>query len=317
MKNAGPKTLQDAILYFADEEVCIQTLAAIRWPDGVITCPKCGCTKNGYLKTRRVWKCKNPECHKQFSVKVGTIFEDSPIPLSKWLPAVWLITNAKNGISSHELERGLGLSQKTTWYVLHRIRHAFGLEETPTLNGEVESDETFVGGKGRFQHKWQREGKGRGSKGKAAVHGIIERGGKVVAKTVPNLEGPTLRANVQRHVSKTATIYTDEFKAYDLLGKTCGYDHHIIDHTVGYVEGRVHTNTIENFWSLLKRGLKGTYVSVEPYHLFRYVDEQVFRFNERKDTDAGRFEKALKLVVGKRLTYNELVGKMPAADVEA
>ena len=305
----GPKTLLEAIKYFADEDTCVKTLSALRWPDGVIGCPSCGNSEHYYLAKRRVWKCK--ACSRQFSIKVGTIFEDSPISLTKWLPCMWMICGAKNGISSYEVHRALGVTQKTAWFMLHRIRLAMQAGDFGQLNGEVEADETFVGGKAKNQHKWQRKGKGRGSKGKAAVHGMIERGGKVVATTVPNLEGPTLRGNIERYVAPTATIYTDEFKAYALLNRT--FDHHIVDHTIEYVNERVHTNTMENFWSLLKRGLRGTYISVEPFHLFRYVDEQVFRFNERKDTDAGRFAKALTQVSGKRVTYNELTGKTRGA----
>ena len=196
--------------------------------------------------------------------------------------------------------------------MLHRIRLAMESGSIEKLNGEVESDETFVGGKAKNQHKWQRKGKGRGSQGKAAVHGMIERGGRVVATTVPNLEGPTLRGNIERYVAPTATIYTDEFKAYALLGRK--YDHHVIDHVVSYVEGNIHTNSIENFWSLLKLGLRGTYVSVEPFHLYRYVEEQVFRFNERKATDGERFQLALSKIVNKRIKYNELIGKELAAN---
>ncbi len=195
--------------------------------------------------------------------------------------------------------------------MLHRIRLAMQTGTFEKLNGEVEADETFIGGKARNQHKWQREGMGRGSQGKAAVQGMIERGGKVIARAVPNLEGPTLRGNIHRYVAPTATVYTDEFKAYALLSHS--YDHHVIDHLVGYVRDNVHTNSIENFWSCLKRGLRGTYISVEPFHLFRYVEEQVFRFNSRKGTDAQRFDLALSQVTGKRLTYKELIGKELAA----
>ncbi len=241
--NEGPKTLLEAVKYFADEDVCVRTLSALRWPDGVVPCPNCQKTDHYYLATRRVWKCK--ACKKQFSIKVGTIFEDSPISLTKWLPAVWMICGAKNGISSYEIHRALGVTQKTAWFMLHRIRLAMSAGNFGKLNGEVEADETFVGGKARNQHAWQRVGKGRGSQDKAAVHGMIERGGKVVATTVPNLTGPTLRGNIERFVHPSATVYTDEFKAYAMLGKK--FDHHFVDHAVEYVVDRVHTNSIENF----------------------------------------------------------------------
>ncbi len=255
------------------------------------------------------WNCNG--CRKQFSVKTGTIFEESPIKFSKWLPAMWLIVNAKNGISSCELARSLDVTQKTAWFMLHRIRLAMDNGSIDKLNGEVEADETFIGGKARNQHAWQRVGKGRGSQGKAAVHGMIERGGKVVATTVPDLTGWTLKSNVFKHVHSNATLYTDEFKAYAGLGRK--FDHHIVDHTVEYVNERIHTNSIENFWSLMKRGLRGTYISVEPFHLFRYVNEQVFRFNERKAADGERFRLALSQIVNRRIKYSELIGKESAA----
>jgi transposase-like protein len=304
-----PRTLLEVILFFQDESKGFEAVRDRRWPDGNVSCPRCGCEAVRFMEKRKTWNCN--DCRKQFSIKTGTIFEESPIPFSKWLPAMWLIVNAKNGISSCELARSIDVTQKTAWFMLHRIRLAMDNGSIEKLNGEVEADETFVGGKAKNQHKWQRVGKGRGSSDKAAVHGMIERGGRVVAMTVPNLEGPTLRGYIERHVSPTATIYTDEFKAYALLGRK--FDHHVIDHMVSYVEGNIHTNSIENFWSLLKRGLKGTYISVEPFHLFRYVEEQVFRFNERKATDGERFQLALSQVVNRRIKYSELIGKVSAA----
>ena len=310
MKDKQPETLLEVIRFFANEQKGFEAVRDRRWPSGEVTCPRCGCSNVRFMESRLSWNCNG--CRKQFSVKTGTIFEESPIKFSKWLPAMWLIVNCKNGISSCELARAIDVTQKTAWFMLHRIRLAMESGSIEKLKGEVEADETFVGGKAKNQHKWQRHGKGRGSQGKAAVHGMIERGGRVVATTVPNLEGPTLRRNIERYVAPTATIYTDEFKAYALLGKK--FDHHVIDHVVSYVEGNIHTNSIENFWSLLKRGLRGTYVSVEPFHLYRYVEEQVFRFNERKATDGERFQLALSKMVNKRIKYNELIGKELAAN---
>ena len=310
-KNQVPTSLIEAVVYFSDERAAWKTVVNQRWPEQVF-CPRGGSDKVHLIESRKIWRCNG--CTRQFSVKTGTIFEESPISFSKWLPAMWLIVNAKNGISSCELARSLKVTQKTAWFMLHRIREAMDAGTFEKLEGLVEADETFIGGKAKNMHKWQREGMGRGSQGKAAVHGMIERNGKVIAVTVPNLEGPTLRGNIHKHVSPDAIMFTDEFKAYDLLNKK--YRHHVIDHSQGYVApGGIHTNTIENFWSLLKRGLHGTYISVEPFHLFRYVNEQVFRFNERKENDQHRFLLALRQIVGKRLTYNQLTGKELAAEI--
>ncbi len=220
---------------------------------------------------------------------------------------MWLIVNCKNGISSYEIHRAIGVTQKTAWFMLHRIREAMQAGTFEKLSGEVESDETFIGGKAIYQHKWRREGKGRGSEGKTAVQGTIQRGGKVIATVVPNLRSYTIKSNVLANVEPGSVLYTDAFKSYWGLGRT--YDHKVIDHMVSYVEGEVHTNSIENFWSCLKRTLGGTYISVEPYHLMRYVEEQTFRFNERKGTDSTRFNLAASQVAGKRLTYKKLTGK--------
>jgi len=266
-----------------------------------------------FLKTRRVWKCS--KCRKQFSIKAGTVFEDSPIGLDKWLPAVWMIAGAKNGISSWELHRALGVTQKTAWFMLHRIRLAMQDEKSGgKLGGEVEVDETFIGGKARNMHKAERERKikGRGPDGKAIVAAVLERGGKVRATVVENRRKPALQALVRDNVEAGTNLYSDALKSYDGLDE---FTHRVIDHAVAYVDGQVHTNSMENFWSLLKRGLKGTYVSVEPFHLFRYVDEQAFRYNNRQDEsgedigDFARFKTVLSQIVGKRLTYKSLIGK--------
>ncbi len=301
-----PKTLVEAILYFADPDVATDFVATLRWPDGP-ECPSCSGKDHSYLRTRRVWKCK--ACKRQFSVKVGTIFEDSPIPLDKWLCSIWLIANAKNGISSHELGRSVGLTQKSAWFVLHRIRLAMQTGTFEKFSGEVEVDETFIGGRARFMHKnvRARKIKGTGPNDKTAVFGVIQRGGNVHASVVPDVHKRTLDPAVRRHVEPGASIYSDSAYAYSELGDD--YAHETVDHAVEYVRGQVHTNTIENFWSLLKRGLKGTYVSVEPFHLFRYLDEQVFRFNMRKGNDLGRFAVVLSRVAGRRLTYAELTAK--------
>jgi transposase-like protein len=302
-----PKTLIEAVRYFSDLDVCTEFVARLRWPDGPV-CPRCGCTEYSYLMTRRLWKCK--ACKKQYSVKVGTIFEDSPLGLDKWLPAIWLVANSKNGISSHELGRSLGITQKSAWFVLQRIRLAMQTESF-LLSGEVEVDETFIGGKARNMHKSVRErkgmSKGGGSIDKTVVLGMVERGGKVRAEVAPNTKGETLKPRVIDAVKPGSTLYTDQWGGYHDLDAL--YSHETVDHVERYVDGRVHTNGIENFWSLLKRGLHGTYVSVEPFHLFRYLDERVFTYNQRGLGDYGRFETVLAAINGRRLTYAEATGQ--------
>src|SRR5947209_6898972 len=302
-----PDTLLGAITYFADVDVATLFVASLRWPDGV-RCPYCESVDCSYVASRRVWQCKN--CRKQFSVKVGSIFEDSPIPLSKWLPAMWMITNCKNGVSSYEIARDLGVTQKTAWFMLHRIRLALQDETGGKLAGEVEVDETFIGGKARNMHVAQRRRRitGTGGKDKTAVVGFVERGGKVQTAVVENRRKKILQGEVKKRVEAGSALYTDELLSYD--GLESDYAHKVINHAVAYVDGAVHTNTLENFWSLLKRGIHGTYVSVEPFHLHRYLDEQTFRYNLRKDLDdAGRFEQVMAQVAGRRLTYNKLAGK--------
>jgi len=306
-----PQTLQEAILYFSVPENCLTYLAVRRpeWKDGVI-CPTCGSDKVGFLKNQLRWQCSNRHAKRQFSVKVGTIFEDSPLGLDKWLPAMWLILNAKNGISSCEIARALGVTQKTAWFMLHRIRLAQQGKHGGKLGGEVEIDETFIGGKARNMHKAKRERviTGTGGKDKTIVLGMIERGGNVRAMVVDSRGKKELQGRVREHVEAGAAIFTDELLSYDGLSQD--YKHAVIDHAVEYVNDNVHTNSMENFWSLLKRGLHGTYISVEPFHLFRYIDEQAFRFNYRKMTDGERFDIGVREIVGKRLTYAELTGKV-------
>lgn len=302
-----PTNLIEAIRYFSDLDVCTEYVASLRWPDGPY-CPKCGCTEYSYLTTRRVWKCK--ACKHQYSVKVGTIFEESRLRLDKWLPAVWLAANTKNGISSHELARALGITQKSAWFMLHRIRLAMQAGTLEKMSGEVEVDETFVGGKVGFIKRDARERRGitkhgGGSSYKTVVMGFREREtGKVRAQVIPNAKGATLKPAVDAAVKAGSSVYTDQWNGY--TGLESRFDHQTVNHAERYVDGRVHTNGIENFWSLLKRGLNGTYVSVEPYHLFRYLDERVFTFNERDLTDLGRFSAVLGAISDRRLTYAAL-----------
>jgi transposase-like protein len=307
-----PKTLRDAIRHFSHPQVCVDTVAAMRWPNGPV-CPSCGHGEHYYLATQKRWKCK--KCSKQFSVKVGTIFEDSAIALDKWLIALWMLVNCKNGISSYEVGRDLGITQKSAWFVLHRLRLALqngNMEKLGGQGSEVEVDETFIGGAARFMHadKHKRRITETGTKDKTAVMGILERGGEVRASVVGNRKKHALQSNIRTHVKAGSAIYTDALMSYQGI-KEHGFEHQVIDHAEKYVDGRVHTNGLENFWSLTKRQLKGTYISVEPFHLFRYLDEQVYRFNNRElANDGERFQKALSQIAGKRLTFAEVTGKI-------
>jgi transposase-like protein len=320
-----PKTLQEAIVYFSDPERCFDYAKKLRWPDGNVVCPRCDVAKNSFLKTRKMWFCY--ACKKQFSVKVKTIMEDSPITLDKWMTAFWLLSNAKNGISSHELGRALGVTQTTAWFMLQRIRKAmredFGFGPVTKIGGEgneLEVDETFVGGKVKNMHRSRRlrhaqvEGYAGGATGKTIVQGILDRNlRKVRATVVPNVTREALQNEIFKNVKYGSTVYTDNAVGYD-NGLQRRFIHEFVNKTEAYVRGRVHVNGMENFWSLFKRSLRGTYVAVEPFHLARYVDEQVFRYNNRKNderklTDSERFELAMQQIAGKRLTYADLTGK--------
>lgn len=314
-----PKTLQQAIIHFSHPGNCLAYMIKLRWPNGV-ECPTCGRTDAVFLANQGKWQCKSVHHHRQFSVKVGTIFEDSPIGLDKWLSAIWMLSNCKNGISSYEIGRALGVTQKTAWFMLHRIRLAMQNRSLLKLGGgggEVEVDETFIGGKARNMHRNSSRRKliaATGVTGKTAVVGLLERGGDVRANVVDSRRRKTLHGEIEQHVAPGTAVYTDDFMSY--LGLPAHYMHQVVDHAERYVHGRVHTNGLENFWSLLKRGLKGTYVSVEPFHLFRYLDEQAMRYNLRKKpmNDLTRFEHVASKILGKRLTYAEVTGKVGTTD---
>jgi transposase-like protein len=313
--SAKPKTLQQAIIHFANPDNCLKFMVKLRWPDGVVTCPTCGREDAVFLKNQRKWQCKNVHDHRQFSVKVGTILEDSALPLDKWLVAIWMVANCKNGVSSYEVARALGVTQKSAWFMLHRIRLAMQSKTFVKLGGpgnQVEVDETFVGGAARYMHadKRKRRITETGTKDKTAVMGILERGGEVRAAVVGNRKKHALQTNIRAHVKAGSAIYTDALMSYQGLREQ-GFEHQVIDHAERYVDGQVHTNGLENFWSLFKRQLKGTYISVEPFHLFRYLDEQVFRYNFRELAHDGlRFEHVASHILGKRLTYAEVTGKV-------
>ncbi len=305
----APKTLREAIVFFASFDHCRDFLVSLRWPSGV-TCPTCGADRPYYLASQRRWKCRVKHPLQQFSLKTGTIFEDSPLGLDKWLPAVWLIVNCKNGVSSYEIARALGVTQKTAWFMGHRIRLALHAGSFEKLMGEVEVDETFIGGKARNMHADVRRRRitARGPSDKTAVLGILERGGMVRTTVVKNRKKRTLQREVKKHVAAGSALYSDALASYDGLERD--YAHGAVNHAVRYVDGRIHTNGLENFWSLLKRALRGTYVSVEPFHLFRYLDEQAYRFNERHGNDPDRFTRAIRQVVGRQLGYRNLTGKL-------
>ena len=308
----APRTLQEAILYFADPDRCLKFMVDIRWPDGV-KCPTCGSKEVYFLESRRVWKCKTKHAKQQFSAKVGTVFEDSPIGLDKWFAAVWMVANCKNGVSSYEIHRALKVTQKTAWFMDHRIRLAMQTGSFEKVSGEFEVDESFIGGLARNMHK-NKKAKitGTGGAGKAIVMGLLDRKTKKIRlRHVANTQRETLQGVVREYIEGGSYVYSDAWVAYNGLDRE--YIHHVIDHAETYVNGNVHTNGIENFWSLLKRGLKGTYISVEPFHLFRYLDEQAFRFNERKQNDGGRFISAMQGITGKRVTYEKLTGNIEEA----
>jgi transposase-like protein len=312
---SAPKTLLDAVKHFADFDNCKDFMVARRWPNGV-TCPVCGSESVYWDSSRKGWECKTRHEKRKFTLKTGTIFEDSPIGLDKWLPVVWMIANAKNGVSSWEIHRAIGVTQKTAWFMLQRIRLAM---QDPNggggkLGGEVEIDETFIGGKARHVNQRTRtqpmKGRASGITGKTVVMGLLERHGegrsRVRTFVVSSPRKNALVPHVYENVEPGAQVYTDALKSYNALDSD--YTRSVIDHAESYVDGNVHTNGIENYWALLKRMIKGTYVSIEPFHLFRYLDEQAFRFNERATNDAERFSMAISQIVGKRLTYAQLIG---------
>ena len=308
-----PSSLQEAIVYFSNPDNCREYVVARRWPNGV-ECPTCGSKDVLFLANQNRWCCRTKHAKRQFSLKTGTIYEDSPLGMDKWLTATWLVTNCRNGVSSCEIARALNITQKTAWYLDHRIRVSMGMATPDKFTGHVEADETFIGQKARNMHADVRARKitGTGGKDKTMVMGILERGkdgkpSQIRTKVVANRRKKALQAEIVEHVQAGAAIYTDALKSYEGMGD---FQHQVVDHAVEYVRDQVvHTNGCENFWSLVKRSLHGTYVSVEPFHLFRYLDEQSYRFNNRKLSDAERFDLAVRGIVGKRLTFDQLTGK--------
>ncbi len=270
-----PDTLMEAVRYFADPDICLDFMVGLRWPDGKVKCPACASEDVPFMASRRIWQCKGKHSKRQFSVKVGTIFEDSPITLDKWLTTIWLLANAKNGISSPEVARSIGVTQKTAWFMLDRIRLAMQTGTFRKLSGEVEVDETFIGGKARFQHENKKKHIGTGGMGKVAVMGLLERHGEFQYRVLESRRRHHVDPEVRNAVESGSSLYSDALPSYSKLADE--YAHRVIDHPETYVVDQVHTNGLENFWSLLKRSIHGTYVSIEPFHLFRYLDEQAFR----------------------------------------
>lgn len=312
--NEIPKTQIEAIRHFSTPENCHNFMVKMRWSDGIVKCSHCGSDKVGKFSGKRfVSNCKN--CKKQFTIKTGTIFEDSPLGLDKWLPAFWMVVNAKNGVSSCELARSLGVTQKTAWFMSHRIRLAIHEGIVKKMSGTVEADETFIGAKARNMHKSEKKKKGiqTGGVSMTAVMGLLERGSREKASRVKvgvlkTRKRAELQGKVRKYVLEGSNVMTDSLRSYN--GLSADYVHEVIDHAKAYVDGNVHTNGLENFWTLLKRSIKGTYVHCADFHLFRYLDEQAFRFNERKMEDSGRFVSALAGVVNRRITYKTLTGAL-------
>lgn len=320
-KNTFPTTLQAAIVYFSDFQNCYNFMVELRWPSGKVTCPYCNSERVKFLETEGRFKCYKKHVKgvsQKFSLKTGTIFEDSPVGIDKWLVAVWMVVNCKNGVSSYEIHRAIGVTQKTAWFMDHRIRFALHQGSFEKMGGEgstVEVDETYIGGAARFMHKERRKRFFHGGgDGKLAVFGLLERHGEgkksqVRASVIPRAWKETVNEIIRENVEVGSKIYSDEHGAYSHLNNE-GFEHDFVKHAEFYAKGVVHTNGIENFWSLLKRGIRGTYVSVEPFHMFRYLDEQAFRFNQREGNDQTRFLAAMTGIMDKRLTYKLLTGKL-------
>lgn len=300
------KNLVDLLTYFSSEQVCREYLEIIRW-EGILECPYNNCNGGHISKFTDGKRYKCPTCQRTYSVKVGTIFEGTKIPLRKWYAGIYLITSHKKGISSCQLAKDLGVTQKTAWYMNHRVRHSLGMEPEGKLSGVVEADETFVGGLEGNKHKSKRkEGtQGRSVQTKTPVAGVIERGGKIRAKQVPDTTGSNLRKFVYENVERGSQLHTDEWWGYKGLEKLFG--HSVIKHKENeYVNGDCHTNTLEGFWSLFKRGIIGIYHSMSSKHLQKYIDEFVFRYNTRQLTESDRFDFMLSNIAS-HLPYKKLI----------
>lgn len=299
------KSLPQVLNHFNDKGTCTKFLEQQRW-NGKPICPHCGHDK--VYKTNRGYKCADKDCYKKFTVTVGTVFENSKIKLNLWFAAIYLATAHKKGISSLQLHRDLGITQKTAWFMLHRIREMLREKKSNLLQGEVQADETFVGGKNRNRHtdKKVEFSQGRSVKDKTPVLGLLSNG-RVNTTVVPDTKAGTLKPIIQKMVEKGSIIVTDEWGAYN--GLSSDYQHEVVKHNEGqYISNGFHTNSMEGFWSLFKRGIFGIYHHASPKHLHRYCDEFSYRYNTRKINDGDRFTASLAQVNG-RLTYKQLVQK--------
>jgi len=296
--------LLDVQKYFSDEEVCKKHLEKLRW-NGNVTCPHCNHDK--VYKTKAGYKCGNPNCYKKFTVLVGTFFENTKIPLSKWFVAIYIATSHKKGIASLQLARDLGITQKTAWFMLHRIREMLKANAPEMLEGVVEADETFIGGKNKNRHnnKKVKQSQGRSVKDKTPVLGLFERNGMITSKPIKNTAKETIQPIINDTVKAGSRVITDEWHGY--TGLNSNFEHKVINHGAKqYVDGLHHTNTIEGFWSLLKRGIIGIYHQVSEKHLHRYCDEFSFRYNTKESSEEDRFDKSISQCSG-RLKYKQLI----------
>jgi len=297
-------SLFDLMAAFPDEQSCVDHLRAIRWRDGEF-CPHCQGNRIYTFSDRKTFKCG--DCRQRFSIKVGTIFEDTKLPLRKWFMAIWLITNHPKGIASTTLAKDLAVTQKTAWFVLHRLRHA---ARTPSFNaplkGTVEVDETYVGGKEKNKHEWQRTGDTKGGKGKEIMLGMVERDGELRMVHVSDMKAKTVQAVICENVARGTNVMTDEHASFVGLGRD--FHHHSVNHGAGeYVRHyTLHTNSIESVWALLKRQIVGIHHWVSPKHLNRYATEMSWRFNRRDLRVTDRMNDLFASVEG-RLTYKALI----------